>query len=116
MSNRKTIIVIISLCIITFAFVVPAFAVEPPNIVVGLDQISAEALANKILKIALGVGALSGVIAAAVLIYLGFKLKTGTEKTRSETKDHIVWVFAGMGLVGFAVVIVGFAAYLIKGA
>jgi hypothetical protein len=51
-----------------------------------------------------------------VLTYLGFKLKTGGERDRAETKEHVMWVFLGLGLVGFAAVIAGFAAYMIKGA
>ena len=91
-------------------------AANMPDITAGLNDVSAGDLAGKILKIAIGAAALSGVIAAAVLTYLGFKLKTGGEKDRAETKEHIMWVFLGLGLVGFAAVIAGFAAYMIKGA
>jgi len=87
-----------------------------PDITAGLSEVSAGDLAGKILTIAIGAAALSGVVAAAVLTYLGFKLKTGGERDRAETKEHIMWVFLGLGLAGFAAVIAGFAAYMVRGA
>lgn len=92
------------------------FAAENPDITAGLDQVDANDLANKFIMIAVGGGALSGAVAAGVLIYLGFKLKTGNERSRSDTKEHIMYVFIGMGVVGLAVMFIGFAAFLIKGA
>ena len=102
--------------IITFIIAAPALAAPEPDITAGLENISADTLANKILKIAVGGAALAGVVAAVMLTYLGFKLKTGGERDRAETKEHVVWVFLGLALAGFAVVIAGFAAYMIKGA
>lgn len=116
MKHCSKMLLILCLCFTLLTLAGPSFAVEPPDITVGLDQVDANTLADKILKIALGGGALSGVIAAGMLVFLGFKLKTGNERTRADTRDHIKWVFIGMGVVGFAVVIAGFAAFLIKGA
>ncbi|MCL6476995.1 MAG: hypothetical protein K6T65_01125 [Peptococcaceae bacterium] len=93
----------------------PVFA-ENPDITTGLQQIDAGTLAGKILKIALGVGALDGVLAAAMLILLAMKLKASGEKGRSESLDHLKWIFIAMGIVGLACAIVGFFAYLVKGA
>lgn len=93
----------------------PVFA-ENPDITVGLQQVDASTLAGKILKIAIGVGALDGVLAAAMLILLAMKLKAAGEKGRMESLDHMKWVFIALGIVGLACVIVGFFAYLVKGA
>ncbi|MBM7854964.1 hypothetical protein JOC37_001344 [Desulfohalotomaculum tongense] len=111
--HQKPVLAFLILCFLLISE--PSFAVDNPDIGTGLNQIDAKTLADKILKIALGASALSGVIATIVLIFLGFRLKTGNERVRSEVKEHIMYVFIGMGIVGFAVVLVGFAAYLIKG-
>jgi len=91
------------------------FAADNPDITAGLEQVDADELANRLIFIAVGGGALSGAVAAGLLVFLGFKLKTGNERSRSDTKEHIMYVFIGLGVVGFAVIIVGFAAFLIKG-
>lgn len=107
------------LCVIMLGFFLwpgVSFAADNPDITAGLDQVDADDLANKIIFIAVGGGALSGAVAAGILIFLGYKLKTGNEKTRSDTKEHIMYVFLGMGVVGLAVMFVGFTAFLIKGA
>ncbi|MCF8010046.1 MAG: hypothetical protein K9L17_04660 [Clostridiales bacterium] len=116
MKYSKVVLVLIFICLVTVIFPEISLAVENPDITAGLEQVDANTLANKILKIALGVGALSGVVAATILILLGFKLKTGNERTRSDTKEHIMYVFIGLGLTGLAVLIVGFFSFLIKGA
>lgn len=115
MPYKRKIILVLIFCLMLFSMLTPAFAVEGPKITTGLDQVDSDALANKLLKIAIGGGALSGVVAAIVLIILGFKLKVGGEQSRAKTKEHIVYVFIGMGLVAFAIVITGFAAFLLMG-
>lgn len=118
MKHKKFILVLSVLCFFSVVASLPGalFAVENPDITTGLNQVDASALAEKILKIGLGAGALAGTVAAVMLIYLGFKLKIGNERSRSDTKEHIMYVFIGLALVGLAVVIVGFFAFLIKGA
>lgn len=116
MKNKKAVITMV-LTLATLAMATPVFAAASnPDITTGLGNVDSGTLANKILSIGIGVGALSGVVAAFMLIFLGFKLKTGKEDTRAKTKEHIMYVFIGMGVVALSVVIVGFAAYLIKGA
>ena len=103
--------------LITFFVVTPtSLAVDAPNISAGLDNVSPEALAGKIISIAIGGAAMAGAVAAVMLTYLGFKLKTGGERDRAETKEHVMWVFLGLALAGFAAVIAGFAAFMIRGA
>ncbi|SFH34431.1 hypothetical protein SAMN05660649_04832 [Desulfotomaculum arcticum] len=112
-------LIITLFCVMIFSyFLYPgiSLAAENPDITAGLDQVDAKSLADKFILIAVGVGALSGAVAAGMLIYLGFKLKTGNERSRSDTKEHIMYVFIGLGVTGLAVMIVGFAAFLIKGA
>lgn len=87
-----------------------------PDITTGLDNVDAPTFAGKVMKIAIGVGALDGVAAAGMLILLGMKLKGVGQKGREETLDHLKWVFIGLGVVGLASIIIGFAAYLIKSA
>ena len=84
------------------------------DVTAGLSNVSSADLAGKIIKIATGFGTLAGAVAALALIYLGFKLKISTEQQRAETKQHIVYVFMGLGLVAFAVLIAGFTANLMK--
>lgn len=93
----------------------PVFA-DNPDITTGLQQVDAATLAGKILKIAIGIGALDGVLAAGMLILLAMKLKTVKEKGREESLTHIQWIFAALGIVGLACILVGFFAYLVKGA
>lgn len=105
---------ILTASLVIFSRVLPALA-DNPDITTGLPQMDAPTFSGKILKIALGVGALDGVFAAAVLIFLAMKLKSVGQKERMETLDHLKWLFIAMGLVGLACAIVGFFAYLVKG-
>jgi hypothetical protein len=113
--QKKTVMTIAVIGVLAFLAAIPEVAANTPNITAGLEKVSADDLAKKILNIAIGCAALAGVIAAVMLTYLGFKLKTGSEKDRAETKEHVVWVFLGLALAGFAAVIAGFAAFMIKG-
>ncbi len=92
-----------------------AFAAENPDISTGLDSVDKSTLADKIISIATGVGALAGAIAVAMLIYAGIKMATATnEQGQAQAKGMILQVLIGLGVVGLAVMIVGFVAYLIK--
>ncbi|MEW6697313.1 MAG: TrbC/VirB2 family protein [Bacillota bacterium] len=114
--NNKKILIVMLLLLTFFVTAAPCLAeTTGPDIATGLNSVDAKALADKLLKIFIGLGALSGVIATAMLIILGFKLKTGKEETRAKTKEHIMYVFVGMGVVALSVTIVGFATFLIKG-
>jgi len=93
-----------------------ALAATAADITAGLEHVTSDQLGDKIKNIAIGVAALAGVVAALVLTYLGFKLKTGGERDRAETKEHIMWVFIGLAVAGLASVIAAFAAYLITNA
>ena len=88
-----------------------------PDITTGLlTDVQAKTLADKIVAIATGVGALAGAIAVVALIYAGFILTTATdERRKAEAKDLLKNIFIGLFLVGLAVMIVGFVAKLIKG-
>ncbi len=113
-ANKITFLSLLVLALLVAA--VPSFAAPTdPDITTGLQNVDAATLADKILNIFIGIGALSGAVATAMLIYLGFKLKTGKEETREKAKDHIRYVFIGMAVVALSVMIVGFAAFLIKG-
>ncbi|WP_041274474.1 TrbC/VirB2 family protein [Desulforamulus reducens] len=113
--KKDKILILFSIMAI-LALATPCFA-DPanPDITTGLGNVDAKTLADKILKIFIGIGALSGVVATAMLIFLGFKLKGG-ENARMKAKEHILYVFIGLGVVALSVVFVGFAAFLIKGA
>ena len=94
---------------------VAAFAAENPDITTGLDDVSNTTVANKIIKIATGGGAVAGAVAVVMLICAGIKLSTSAnEKGQAEAKGMMVNVLIGLGVVGLAVMIVGFIAYLIK--
>lgn len=112
---RNCIVVTVFNAAMILFFALPVFA-DNPDITTGLQQMDASTLAGKVLKIALGIGALDGVFAAAMLILLAMKLKAVGEKGRSESLDHLKWIFIAMGIVGLACAIVGFFAYLVKGA
>jgi uncharacterized membrane protein YidH (DUF202 family) len=101
--------------LITFYTSIPALAATT-DITAGLSPVTAEVLAQKIVSIAITGAAVGGAVAAIMLTYLGFKLKTASERDRAETKEHVVWVFIGLALVGCAAIIAGFAATTIKGA
>ena len=125
--SKKLALITSTLLFNLFFLTIPALAADPPadisasggsgiaiDVTAGLSNISSADLAGKIIKIATGFGALAGAVAAMVLIYLGFKLKVSTEQQRAETKQHIIYVLAGLGLVAFAVLIAGFTANLLK--
>lgn len=113
-NNQKLLIATLLLVFVTIA--APCFATTTvPDIGTGLNSINTNTLADKLLKIFTGIGALSGIVATAMLIVLGFKLKVSNERDRATTKEHIMYVFIGMGIVALSVIIVGFAAFLIKG-
>ena len=101
---------------IVFFTSAPVFAGTPsaPDITLGLGSVNADTLANKIVSIAIKGAAVAGAVAAFMLTYLGFKLKTSGERDRAETKEQIVWVFIGLALVGCAALIAGFAASAIS--
>ncbi|OPX93886.1 MAG: hypothetical protein A4E53_00172 [Pelotomaculum sp. PtaB.Bin104] len=113
--NRHISTTILTAGLLFFSRVLPARA-DNPDITTGLPQMDAATFSAKILKIALGVGALDGVLAAAMLIFLGMKLKGVGQKERMDTLDHLKWIFIAMGIVGLACAIVGLFAYLVKGA
>jgi len=100
-----------------FVSVQCALADNIPDITTGLPtDVQAKTLADKIVAIATGVGALAGAIAVVALIYAGFVLTTATdERRKAEAKDLLKNIFVGLALVGLAVMIVGFVAKLIKG-
>lgn len=93
-----------------------AFAAENPDISTGLDSVDSSTLADKIISIATGAGAIAGAIAVCMLIYAGIRMATATnEQGQAQAKGQIVQVLLGLGIVGLAVMIVGFVAYLVKG-
>ena len=94
---------------------VAAFAADNPDITTGLTDVTNTTVADKIIKIATGVGAIAGAVAVCMLIYAGIKLTTApNEKGQAEAKGMMVNVLMGLGVVGLAVMLVGFVAYLIK--
>jgi len=88
-----------------------------PDITTGLPtDVQAKTLADKIVAIAVGAGALIGAVAVGMLIYVGFNLATATgDRKKAEIKEHATNIFIGLGVVALAVMIVGFAAKLIAG-
>ncbi|SHE98631.1 hypothetical protein SAMN02745218_01219 [Desulfofundulus australicus DSM 11792] len=94
-----------------------ALAVENPNIGAGvLTEVNQEAMAEKILNIAIGVGGIAGGIGVLALIYVGFRMVTAaSDHTRAEAKQHFLQILIGLGVIGLAVTIVGFIAFLVKG-
>jgi amino acid transporter len=97
-----------------------AFATNNTNgvavdITAGLGQVDNATLAEKIIGIATGIGAIAGAIAVAALVYVGFRMATAVdERARAEAKEHMMQILIGLGVIGLAVMIVGFIAYLIK--
>lgn len=92
-----------------------ALAAENPDIATGLDNVDSATMADKIISIATGVGALAGAVAVVMLIYAGIKMATATnEQGQAQAKGMIINVLIGLAVVGLAVMIVGFIAYLIK--
>jgi len=99
-----------------FLFTCAEALASTPDITSGLRDVHSSELAGKIVSIATTGAAVAGAVAALMLTYLGFKLKTSGERDRAETKEQIVWVFVGLALVGCAALIAGFAAGAIKNA
>jgi len=101
--------------IIILVFSVQALADTTIDIGAGLDDVSKEALANKIKDILVTIGYFAGIIAVGSLIFSGFKLATaGNENKRAEAKSQIMWTLGGVVLVGMALMIVGFVASLLS--
>ena len=91
-------------------------AANNPDITTGLTNVKASDLATKIINIATGIGAVAGAIAVAALIYVGFRMATATdERTRAEAKAHMMQILIGLGIIGLAVMVVAFIAFVIKG-
>lgn len=115
--NAKT-LVIIALLLAFSVITAPCFAA--PNDVdvgAGLNKVDANTLATKILQVGIGIGALGGSLATARLIFLGLKLiKSDKERDREATIDSIKNVFIGLGISALAVLICGFAVFVLKGA
>ena len=115
MLKRKFGLAVTLLLAMLFLAAVPAMAADSVDITAGLSNVDKSALAQKIIAIATGIAALAGAIGVISLIYAGFRFMSGGEKERAEAKQQIIFTFAGLGLTGLAVMIVGFIAYLIKG-
>ena len=113
---RKVGLPALLVAVVSLVAIWPVYAGTPPepNITAGLGNVQADTLANKIVSIAIKGAAVAGAVAAFMLTYLGFKLKTSGERDRAETKEQIVWVFIGLALVGCAALIAGFAASAIS--
>lgn len=95
---------------------VPAYAASDPDIATGLNSVDGSTLAEKIISIATGAGALIGAVAVGAMIFTGFKLATSTtEQKRAESLTHLMWSLGAVGIVGLSLVIVGFVAKLVKG-
>ncbi|AEG14422.1 hypothetical protein Desku_0822 [Desulfofundulus kuznetsovii DSM 6115] len=94
-----------------------ALAVENPDIGAGvLAEVDKAAMAQKILNIAIGIGSIAGGIGVLALIFVGFRMLTATnDHTRAEAKQHFIQILIGLGVIGLAVTIVGFIAFLVKG-
>ncbi|MGB9825377.1 MAG: pilin [Desulfofundulus sp.] len=88
-----------------------------PDIGVGIiGTVNNVTLANKMIQIATGIGSVAGGIGVLALVYVGFKMITAkNEHDRAEAKQHFIQVLIGLGVIGLAVTIVGFIAYLLKG-
>ena len=116
MTTKKVLILLSLLAVAALVPAWPVLAMTPPapDITLGLGSVQADTLANKIVGIAIKGAAVAGAVAAFMLTYLGFKLKTSGERDRAETKEQIVWVFIGLALVGCAALIAGFAASAIS--
>lgn len=92
-----------------------AFAAENPDITAGLDSVNQNTLAGKIISIGSGLGGLAGAAAVLMLINAGYKMITANnENDKSAAKEQFKNVLIGLGVIGLAVMIVGFVAYLIK--
>lgn len=89
---------------------------ESPDITTGLSGVEASTVAEKVIGIATGIGAIAGAVAVGMLIYSGIRLATASnEQGQAQAKGQIFQVLLGLGVVGLAVMIVGFVAYLVKG-
>lgn len=101
---------------LTLAQVVLA-AADNPDIGGGvLNQVDKAQMAQKILNIAIGIGSIAGGIGVLALIFVGLRmLYASSEHVRAEAKQHFLQVLIGLGIIGLAVTIVGFIAFLVKG-
>jgi len=80
----------------------------------GLAAADKSALAQKVISIATGVGALAGAVGVIMMIYCGYKMMTSTrENERAEAKGQFISVLIGMAIIGTAVLVVSFLANLI---
>lgn len=112
---KNKINILLNTIFIIFIFPAVAFAAENPDISTGLENVDKNALADKIINIATGAGALAGAVAVVMLVYVGYRMVTATnENGRAEAKGHFVQVLLGLGVVGLSIMLVGFVCSLIK--
>lgn len=98
----------------TLIFPVVAFAAGEEGISAGLEDVDGGTLAEKIISIATGIGALAGAVGVVMLIYVGYRMVTATnEQGRADAKGHFVQIMIGLGVIGLAVMMVGFVCSLI---
>ena len=92
-----------------------AWAAGDVDIGTGITQVDKAALAARILKIGEAVGGTAGAIAVLALVFLGLKMATAAnESARAGAKEQFIWVLIGLGVIGLAVTVVGFIAWVVK--
>jgi len=92
-----------------------AMADDTPNIGQGINTIDPATAAGNIKNVFLSISGLAGVVGLGALVWAGFRMMTAhTDRGRAETKEHLVDIFKGLGLVGGASLLIGLACFVIQ--